>query len=117
RKEGGSVLFLNELRHQKNTALKLRIPLTEKEVPAVQAALGYKGIWEGKDYRGVKVLADIQPITGTPWFMVAKIDKSEIFSELYFEAVIISLSTFLLIALTAVGLFWIFHYRQRNIYR
>ena len=117
RKEGGSVLFLNELRHQKNTALKLRIPFTEKEVPAVQAALGYKGIWEGKDYRGVKVLADIQPITGTPWFMVAKIDKSEIFSELYFEAVIIFLSTFLLIALTAVGLFWIFHYRQRNIYR
>jgi len=117
RKEGGSVLYLNELRHQKNTALKLRIPFTEKEIPVVQAVLGYKGIWEGKDYRGVKVLADIQPITGTPWFMVAKIDKSEIFSELYFEAVIIFLSTFLLIALTAVGLFWIFHYRQRNIYR
>ena len=117
RKEGGSVLYLNELRHQKNTALKLRIPFTEKEIPVVQAVLGYKGIWEGKDYRGVEVLADIQPIPGTPWFMVAKIDKSEIFSELYFEAVIIFLSTFLLIALTAVGLFWIFHYRQRNIYR
>jgi len=52
RKEGGSVLFLNELRHQKNTALKLRIPLTKKEVPAVQAALGYKGILEVKNLRG-----------------------------------------------------------------
>ncbi|MCL6099051.1 MAG: cache domain-containing protein, partial [Bacteroidetes bacterium] len=47
RKEKNGALYLNELTHQKNTALKLSIPLTRKEIPAVQAVLGYKGILEG----------------------------------------------------------------------
>ncbi|MCX6148914.1 MAG: PAS domain S-box protein [Ignavibacteriales bacterium] len=117
RREGDSVFYLNELRHQKNTALKLRIPLTKKEIPAVQAVLGYKGIWEGKDYRGVRVLSDIQAIPGTPWFMVAKIDKSEIYSELTFRSILISVFTLVLILLSGTGLAWIYYSRQRNIYR
>jgi PAS domain S-box-containing protein len=117
RKDGDSILFLNELRHWKNTALKLRIPLTKKEVPAVQAALGYKGIWEGIDYRGVKVLSDVQSISGTPWFMVAKVDKSEIYSELTFRAVFISIFILVLILLSGAGLALIYSSRQRNIYR
>ncbi len=117
RRDGDSVLFLNELRHWKNTALKLRIPLTQKEVPAVQAALGYKGIWEGLDYRGVKVLSDVQSIPGTPWFMVAKVDKSEIYSELTFRAVFISIFILVLILLSGAGLALIYSSRQRNIYR
>ena len=56
KKDGDSVLFLNELRFKKNTALKLRIPLGETKVPAVQAVLGRTGIFEGIDYRGIKVL-------------------------------------------------------------
>jgi len=44
-----SVLFINDIRFHKNAALNLRIPLSKTDVPAVQAALGHKGIWEGKD--------------------------------------------------------------------
>jgi PAS domain S-box-containing protein len=117
RKDGDSVLFLNGLRHRKNTALKLRISLTQKEVPSVQAVLGYKGIWEGIDYRGVPVLSDIQPIHGTPWFMVAKVDNSEIYSELIFRAIFITILAFVLILLSGAGLAWIYYSRQRNIYR
>lgn len=117
RRDGDSVLFLNDIRHRKNTALKLRIPLTQKEDPAVQAVLGYKEIWEGTDYRGVQVLSDIQAILGTPWFMVAKVDESEIHSELTFKAVFIGISTLVLILLSGAGLAWIYYSRQRNIYR
>ena len=57
RKDGDAVLFLNDLRHQPDTALKLRIPLSRKDVPAVMAVLGKEGIVQGKDYRGVDVLS------------------------------------------------------------
>ncbi|MFH1196874.1 MAG: PAS domain S-box protein [bacterium] len=116
RKEGDSVLFVNELRHMKNTALKLKISLTSEEVPAVQAALGKKGIFEGKDYRGQDVLAYVSAVPNTPWFMIAKVDKSEIYSELKYRAVFIGLFTLGLILISAFGLSFIYKSRQKNIY-
>ncbi len=82
RKEGEYVLYLNNLRHRDSTALTFKIPLTETQLPAVQAANGYEGIFDGKDYRGVEVFADLRKIPNTNWFMVTKIDKAEMFSEL-----------------------------------
>ncbi len=117
RREGEYVLFLNELRHRKNTALNLRIPLTKKEVPAVQAVLGYKGIFEGIDYRGTKVLADIHPIPKTPWYLIAKIDKKEIFSELYYKVGTVIGFTSLLIVLLIGGTSWIYQIWQKGIFR
>ncbi len=77
RKDGDSVLFLNELRHMKNTALKLRIPLTRRDVPAVMAVLGKEGVVDGVDYRGVKVFSVIKAVPESPWFMISKIDQKE----------------------------------------
>jgi len=116
RKEEKSVLFLNELRHRKHSALQLRIPLTERKVPAVQAALGYTGIWEGEDYRGISVLSFIQPISNTPWFMIAKIDQSEVFSELTFKASFVSIFTIALILMLSAAFAWFYNPRQKNIY-
>jgi PAS domain S-box-containing protein len=117
RKDGDSVLYVNKLRHVSNTALKLRVPLTSTKIPAVEAVLGRVGIMEGIDYRGNKVLADIRPVPGTPWFMVAKVDKSEIFSELYYRAIVIIVFISLLIFLLVAALAWLFHSRQQNIYK
>jgi PAS domain S-box-containing protein len=78
RRDGDAVLFLNELHHQKDTALKLRIPLTRTDVPAVRAVLGKEGLVQGKDYRGVEVLSVIKAIPDSPWFMVAKVDAAEV---------------------------------------
>ena len=117
RKKGNSALFLNNLRFKKNTALKLEIPLTEKEVPAVQAILGYKGIWEGKDYRNVEVLSYINAVPGTNWFMITKVDEVEILKDLQFvESAVILFVVLILIAL-ALGISWLYHFRQRNLYR
>lgn len=77
RGEGQEVVFLNELRFQKNTALTLRFPLSRADLPAARAVLGQAGIAEGRDYRGVPVIADVRPIPDSPWFLVSKVDASE----------------------------------------
>jgi PAS domain S-box-containing protein len=116
KKDGDSVMYLNELRHSSNTALKLRIPLTNIQLPAVQAVLGHVGIWEGADYRGVEVLANICPVSGTDWYMVTKADKSEVFSELYYRATIVIIIIVVLLFLFVVVIAWIYNNRQKNIY-
>jgi PAS domain S-box-containing protein len=86
RREGDAVLFLNELRHRKNTALKLSLPITNKQMPAVRAVLGEEGFMEGMDYRGVPVLAALRKIPDSPWFIVAKQDRGEILAPLRQQA-------------------------------
>ena len=78
RRDGDSVLFLNELRHRRGTAMKLRLPLRSAELPAAQAVLGKSGFFSGRDYRGVPVWASSRPIAGTSWFILAKIDREEV---------------------------------------
>ena len=77
RREGEEVIILNELRHRQQTALNLKFSLTRKELLPVRAVLGEKGFTEGKDYRGVDVLAFVSPVPRTSWFMVAKMDRAE----------------------------------------
>lgn len=80
RRDGEDVLFLNELRHQKGTALQLRFPIGQKDLPAAMAIRGVTGVVEGKDYRGVPVVAAIKPVPGSDWYVIAKIDRSEIYA-------------------------------------
>ncbi len=82
RKEGNDVLFLNELKFKNDAALKLRIPLSDIFVPAVKAVLGATGIVEGIDYRGVKVVASVRAIPDSPWFLVSRMDSSEVYESL-----------------------------------
>ncbi|NWF89695.1 MAG: PAS domain S-box protein, partial [Ignavibacteriaceae bacterium] len=117
RKDGDSVLFLNELRHQKNTALKFRLPLSRKDLPAVQAASGRIGIFEGVDYRGVEVLAYLNSVPGTNWFVVVKMDRSEIYAELNFRQSIIALIAGLLLILILIGLISIYYQRQNTVFK
>jgi PAS domain S-box-containing protein len=81
RRDGESVLFLNRLRHNPSPALTFRIPITRSGVPAVQAMLGGTGEFQGLDYRGVEVLADLRSVPGSPWYMIAKVDAREILAE------------------------------------
>lgn len=117
RKENNNVLYVNELSHQKNTALKLRIPLVKNNVPAVRAALGAIGIFEGISYHGTSVIAYIWPIPGTTWIMIAQVDESEIFSGLYFREIAIIAFTILTIIIFSFGLLLFYHYRQKNAYK
>lgn len=82
RRDGDEVLFLNEVRHKKGAALSLRIPLASTQTPAALAVFGQAKVMEGVDYRGVPVIAALRGVPGTPWFMVAKIDKAEFFASI-----------------------------------
>ena len=46
------------------------------------AVLGREGIVEGRDYRGVPVIAVLRSVPGSPWFLVARIDRAEVFAPL-----------------------------------
>ena len=82
RRDGEDVLFLNVLRHRADPPMTIREPLSATQIPAVAAVLGRTGGFEGTDYRGVAVMADLRPIPGTSWFMVAKVDDTDLNAEL-----------------------------------
>ena len=116
-RDGDQVLFLNELRHRKDTALKLRIPLSRQEVPAVMAVLGTEGVVEGTDYRGIDVLAALKHIPDSPWYMVSKIDTSEALAAWHSRGgmIIAFFAGLLVAALAMVGFIW--QRRQRLAYQ
>ncbi|MDQ7799101.1 MAG: PAS domain S-box protein [Candidatus Edwardsbacteria bacterium] len=117
RREGDEMVHLNELRHQKGTAVKLRIPLADTLLPAVMAANGREGMVEGHDYRGVPVAAVIKRIPDSPWFMVAKVDKDEIYAPLKRQAVNVAALVSLLIILLAAMLSFIWQADRRGFYQ
>lgn len=83
RKSGEYVEFLNELRNQKNSALSLKFSIAENpRLMAAMAVQGAEGEFEGFDYRNEPVLASIRQVKGTPWFLIAKVDRSEIIEPL-----------------------------------
>ena len=103
-----SVVFLNELRYKKNTALTLAASINDSDLPAAMAVRGKTGIIEGIDYRNVPVLAALEAVPGTQWYMVAKIDKSEAYESLHAIGWFSLGLSGLLILLSAViiGLVW-----------
>ncbi|GEM_PF-475026 len=108
RREGNEVVFLNELRFQKNVALGLRYALTRTEIPAVQAVLGREGIMEGLDYRGVSVMAGLRAVPDSPWFLVARMDEAEVYAPLREKLweVVFLIVILLLGAGAVLGLVW-----------
>ena len=116
-REGEEVVHLNDLRHKKGTALALRYPLADGRTPAAQAVLGKRGMYKGKDYRGKEVLADLRPISQSPWFMVAKEDAAEILAESRWRAGVISAFVFLFVLLAAALTAYVYRLRQARLFR
>jgi len=98
RREGDSVVFLNELRHRKGTALRLSFPLTQQSLPAAHATVGAETTMEGTDYRGVSVLAVTRQIPNSPWALVAKMDQAESYAIAKQMAKVTGFQVFLLVS-------------------
>lgn len=114
---GGEVIFLNELRHRKDTALKLRLPITAEHLPAAMAARGMTGSFLGRDYRGEEVLAVIREVPGLPWRLVAKIDRVEVFRDVHSRGRLLVAVGGALILVAAVGIALFQFRQQRDFYR
>jgi len=81
RRDPAGVRFLTPLRHAPEPALALTRPLDAPALPAARAVEGQLGILEnGRDYRGVPVLAYAAAVGGTPWLMLAEIDEREAYA-------------------------------------
>ena len=107
RREGDSVIFLNDPSHHKNGALHFRISLKDTLLPAVRAVMGYRGTIEGVDYKGVAVFADVDTVANTHWIIVSKVDKDEVLQPIHKEAFYVFSITFLLIFVCALILYQI----------
>lgn len=82
RRDGDTAVFLNELHYRKNAPLAMRLPLNQRQLLATKAVMGKEGVVEGVDYRGVPVVGFLSKVSGTPWFMIAKVDKAEIYAPI-----------------------------------
>ncbi|MBI2309244.1 MAG: response regulator [Rhodocyclales bacterium] len=76
-RRGDEVVYLNDLRHAADSAMKMRRPVTDDALPAARAVRGEQGIIDGLDHRRVPVIAALKPVSDTSWHMIAKIDRDE----------------------------------------
>ena len=108
RRDGNDVLYLNELKFQKNTAFHLRIPLGKENVLAVKAVLGQEGIVEGTDYRGMPAIAAVRPVPDSPWFLIARMDTSEVFGPMrkHLREIVVLIALLLLGTGATLGFIW-----------
>ncbi len=113
--QGDNIVYLNELRFMKKTALNLKFPINSPNLPAAMAARGVEKPVFGKDYRGENVLAVLKKIPDSPWFLVSKIDMKEIRSPLIFTEWLAALTTviFILFAGSMTAFYW---YRKDSYY-
>lgn len=115
--EGYQIRVLSQLRNNQNDKMLFTIPITEKKYVSVKGALGQKGIIEGQDYENQDVIADLNSIPGTNWFIVTKMAREEFYSELIFRTgaiILLAVFVLLLIISTAVYLSKI---RSSSIYK
>lgn len=115
RREGNEVVYLNELRFAKDSALRLRFPIDNPNLPSAKAIRGEIGVIEGIDYRGVPVLAATRKIPDSSWYLIAKEDTSEIFSVNRQQGWILAVVIFLVLV-TYLLLAYALIRRQRQFY-
>lgn len=78
RVEGRWGVALTPLRYSDAPPLTVRRPLEQSAFGARSAA--QDSIFRYRDYRGLPVVAAMYPIEGTPWWLVMKIDESEVWA-------------------------------------
>lgn len=81
RREGNTIVYLNDLRHKEGAALQFTSPIhSTLDIPSVLSSGGEEGIKESVDYRNVPVLSAYRHIPVLNWGLVAKQDLTEAFA-------------------------------------
>ncbi|MGE5845123.1 MAG: hypothetical protein ACM34O_00260, partial [Ignavibacteria bacterium] len=103
-----SVVFLSDLKFRKNSAVSFKLPLSTKKLPAAMAIKGMKGIYEGIDYNGVEVLADLNRIPRLPWYIISKINLNEVYAPVKEQAfyILTGVLTLILLSGSIVYIAW-----------
>jgi PAS domain S-box-containing protein len=106
--EGGDTLvYLSELREHKAAAAFYRRKLADLQLPSAEVL--ERG-WQARirDYRGSMVLAAFHGVTGSPWYVISKIDVAEADAPVRRLGWEMALITLLILStnLAVVGLMW-----------
>jgi PAS domain S-box-containing protein len=117
RREGNEVLYLNDLRFRKGTALTLRQPVHGTDLLTSLAVQVFTGIVEGIDYRGVPVVGAVGPVPDSNWLFIAKIDTREIYAPLKERAYFVFSLVLLLIVGAGVSVAFGWRNQQARFYR
>ena len=104
---GDSALFLNRLRHDKESALKRKANYGEiTAFPIQEAVKGRNGSGLSVDYRGEEVIAAWRHIPSINWGLVAKIDTEEAFVSIsylrYLLIIVVGIFTILVIIVALI---------------
>jgi PAS domain S-box-containing protein len=108
RVENDSIVYLSDLRYKPNASLIFNEPLTEEKLASSMAVRGYLETSDAVDYRGVSVFASMKKVPESPWFLLAKTDKDEIYEGLKVQLryVIIIMMLLIIISLFLCGGLW-----------
>ncbi len=114
RREGDKVLYLNDLLYQSDAAARFTAPLATAKLLAAQVLRGEitpGAFFEGEDYRKVPVLGVVRPVSNTDWYVIAKMDRSELFAQAWRDSLWLGLGGLLTLFMIAAGAFIL---RQRQ---
>lgn len=101
RVDGDDILFVNHSRHENLPALTMNRRADEPTLLAAQVARGAAGALAGTDYRGVGSIGYALPVDGTPWYLIAKVDRSEALAGLHRTALLAAAALLALLAASA----------------
>jgi PAS domain S-box-containing protein len=115
RREGESVLFLNELHRRHDSAMRFTLPLSDSGLPSAVAVRSTEpGTMRGKDYSGVEVLAVYHPVEKTNWHLIAKIDREEVLAPLRLMAFLVSVIASFAITVVSAVVMMLWRQQQRT---
>ncbi len=80
-RQDGRAVFFSDPHHANDANLTSADLASNPTLPTAMAALGRTGIVEGTDLRGAAVLASIHPIPDSPWILIVKMHRDEIFAH------------------------------------
>ncbi len=109
RQEGDRILYLNDLRHLPDSALQISRPITGQKLIATEVITHGEGFYEAIDYRGIASLGYGMAVPHSPLFLIAKIDRDEVFHDINTLALFLSVLCFLALSAFAV---WLLHRKQ-----
>ena len=103
---GDSVLYLNKLRFGSRSN-DLQFSSDNKALIQTSSIKDRKGFVEGIDYKNDEVVAEIQKVPGTAWFLITKINKWEFYEPINNLAKLVFLAVISADLLFAIVLFFV----------
>lgn len=114
RQDKDNVVFLSDLPYMAGNQILTRRSVSEPLSPCAMAVRGVKSASDAIDYKGHHVVASMNKIPDTDWYLIAKIDREEVLAPLKGQITMLMMILFLLILASALIIrFFIWNQRVR----